>query len=166
MSSSLDKFNLRPNERRLLVAVATVVFIVLNIWLVWPHFKDWGERKTKMTESQKKLETYRTEIKQIPEYDSRVKKLMGDEKIVLPEDEALQLLRLVTSQAAQSGVMINNQSRESTKTNESFVERTQQISVQSGEKQLVDFLFNLGDGSSMIRVRELSLRPDASRMQL
>ena len=68
--------------------------------------------------------------------------------------------------AAQSGVVIINNSRVSSRTNESFVEQTQQISVQSGEKQLVNFLYNLGSGNSMIRVKDLSLRPEANRMSL
>ena len=33
--------NLRPQERRLVVFVGIVFFVVLNIWLVWPHFGDW-----------------------------------------------------------------------------------------------------------------------------
>jgi hypothetical protein len=62
-------------------------------------------------------------------------------------------------------VIINN-SRANSRTNESFVEQTQQISVQSGEPQLVNFLYNLGNGNSMIRVKDLSLRPEANRMSL
>ncbi|MBI3851505.1 MAG: hypothetical protein HY298_14700 [Verrucomicrobia bacterium] len=166
MSSYLDKLNLRPQERRLLVAVAAIVFIVLNIWLVWPHFKDWGQVKSKMREAQRKLETYQTEVKKIPEYEARVKSLMGDEAVVLPEDQAIQFLSIVRNQAAQNGVVIVNNSRVSSRTNESFVEQTQQISVQSGEKQLVNFLYSLGTGNSMIRVKDLSLRPEANRMSL
>ena len=37
---------------------------------------------------------------------------------------------------------------------------------QSGEKPLVDFLYNLGSGNSLIRVRGLSLRPDPPRQLL
>ena len=29
---------LRPLERRLAVAVLVVVIVVLNAWLIWPHF--------------------------------------------------------------------------------------------------------------------------------
>ena len=166
MSSYFDKLNLRPQERRLLVAVATVVFIVLNVWLVWPHFKDWGRVKTRLKEAQKKLDTYLAEKKRIPEYGARVKSLVGDEVVVLPADQAVQFLRIIQSQAAQSGVVITGNSRATSKTNETFLEQTQNISVQSGEKQLVDFLYNLGAGNSMIRVRELNLRPDANRMAL
>ena len=166
MSSYFDKLNLRPQERRLLVAVAAVVFIVLNIWLVWPHFKDWGQVKIKMKDAQKKLETYRAETNRIPEYESQVKSLVGDEKVVPPEDQAIQFLRIIQNQANQSGVVVTVNPRANTKTNEMFLELTSTISVQSGEKQLVDFLYNLGAGNSMIRVRGLNLRPETSRMSL
>jgi len=166
MSNSLAKFNLRPNERRLLVAVATAVFIVLNIWLVWPHFNDWGKLKIKMSEAQKKYEGYQAEVNRIPQYQDRLKSLVGDETTVMPEDQAIHLLRTIQNHAMQNGVVITGNSRASSKTNETFLEQTQNISVQSGEKQLVDFLYNLSTGSSMIRVRELNLRPDATRTLL
>ena len=40
------------------------------------------------------------------------------------------------------------------------------LTIQSTEAQLVDFLYKLGDGNSLIRVRALSLRPDAPRQAL
>ncbi len=166
MSGQLARFNLRPNERRLLVAVATGVFIVLNIWLVWPHFQDWKKLKVKMAEAQKKLDAYQAEVNRIPQYQANLNSLVGDETTVMPEDQAIHLLRIIQSQAAQSGVVITGNSKASSKTNETFLEQTQNISVQSGEKQLVDFLYNLSAGNSMIRVRELNLRPDASRTLL
>src|SRR5258706_54990 len=137
MSSQFAKFNMRPNERRLLVAVTAVVFVVLNIWLVWPHFKDWGTLTAKMNEAQKKLETYQAEVNRIPEYQARLNTLVGDETVVLPEDQAVQLLRLIQNHATQNGVVITGNSRVSSKTNETFLEQTQNITVQAGEKQLV-----------------------------
>jgi hypothetical protein len=53
-----------------------------------------------------------------------------------------------------------------TQTNQFFLEKSQSVSVQAGEQQLVDFLYNLGAGNSQIRVRDLSLRPDPARQQL
>jgi len=56
--------------------------------------------------------------------------------------------------------------RISSGTNQFFLEQSQNISVQSGEQQLVDFLYNLGSGNSLIRVRDLTLRPDPPRQNL
>ena len=34
---------LRPMERRLVIGVAVVGFLVINGWQVWPHFSDWSD---------------------------------------------------------------------------------------------------------------------------
>jgi len=47
-----------------------------------------------------------------------------------------------------------------------FVEQVQNINVVATEAQLVDFLYKLGSGSSMIRVRDLELQPDVPRQHL
>ena len=40
MTNPLDRLNLRPFEKRLVVVVAAVLFVVLNAWFVFPHFSD------------------------------------------------------------------------------------------------------------------------------
>jgi hypothetical protein len=42
----------------------------------------------------------------------------------------------------------------------------QNINAIATEDQLVDFLYKLGSGSSMIRVRDLELQPDPPRQKL
>ena len=42
----------------------------------------------------------------------------------------------------------------------------QNINVLATEEQLVDFLYKLGSGASMIRVRDLELQPDPPRQHL
>jgi hypothetical protein len=53
-----------------------------------------------------------------------------------------------------------------TVTNQFFIEKSQNFSVQGGEKQLVDFLYNLGSGESLIRVRDLGIRPEPAHHEL
>ena len=83
-----------------------------------------------------------------------------------PEDQVNQFARVIQNQQATSGVGIANFGRIVTDTNQFFLKQTQSITVQSGEAQLVDFLYNLGSGSSSVRVRDLTLRPDPPRQQL
>jgi hypothetical protein len=47
-----------------------------------------------------------------------------------------------------------------------FIEQVQNISVVATDQQLVDFLYKLGSGASMIRVRDLELQPDGPRQHL
>ena len=85
---------------------------------------------------------------------------------VPPEDQAVAFLRTIQNQAAKSGVAIGGNGRLITRTNQFFMEQIQTITVAAGEKQLVDFLYNLGDSDSLVRVRDLSVRPDPPRQQL
>jgi hypothetical protein len=64
-------------------------------------------------------------------------------------------------------VQLQDAGRTTTSTNNAFfVEQTQQISVLALEANLVDFLYRLGAGPSMVRVHDLSLRPDAPHQRL
>ena len=75
-------------------------------------------------------------------------------------------MRTIQAQSAESGVGIVNNSRQTTRTNEFFVELTQNINVIATDQQLVDFLYKLGSGASMIRVRDLELQPDPVHQHL
>jgi Tfp pilus assembly protein PilO len=153
-------------ERRFLAGVLVVMFTVLNLLFVWPRFADWGDTEKRLDDAQKTLAMFNAEIQQKNNYDEKVKSLEG-EGDVLPEDQATELLRAIQSQAAQSGVSILGTTRQTTgRTNQFFMEQAQSVTVQATEKQLVDFLFNLSSRSSMIRVRDLAVRPDPPRQQL
>ena len=64
MTSYLDRLNLRPFEKRLVVGVGAVLFVVLNAWFVVPHFSDLGDARRRRAEALKKLERWQTEIDQ------------------------------------------------------------------------------------------------------
>ena len=158
---------LRPMERRLAVGVAVVLFLVLNWIFIWPHFSDLGNLRQRGDEARQKLKLYQTAIAQAPNYEAQVKNLEGQGEFVAPEDQAINFMRTIQGQAAASGVGINNYSRSQTRTNDAFfVEQVQTITVIADDKQLVDFLYKLGSGASMVRVRDLELQPDAARQHL
>ena len=80
---------------------------------------------------------------------------------------AVNMMRTIQNQSAQSGVIIGSYSPSRTVANDAFfVEQVQNINVTANDEQLVDFLYKLGSGASMIRVRDLELQPDPARTQL
>ena len=104
---------------------------------------------------------------QKPELEKQVKTFESEGEFVALEDQGVNFLRTIQTQSAQSGVQLQNSSRQITLTNDVFfVEQVQNINVLATEEQLVDFLYKLGSGSSMIRVRDLALQPDAPRQRL
>ena len=166
MTSPLDRLNLRPFEKRLVVGVGAVLFVVLNTWFVVPHFSDLGEAKKRRADALERMKGRQVEIDQKAKYEAGISKLIKEGQEVQAEDQVNQFARTIQEQQARSGVGIGNFGRTTTKTNQFFLELTQQVSVQSGEAQLVDFLYSLGSGNSLIRVSDLTLRPDPPRQQL
>jgi hypothetical protein len=166
MNGYLDKLNLKPLEKRMVVLVAAVLFFVLNWWFVFPHFSDWSKVQFRVNKARKTLATFEREIAQTNTFTRAVKQLESEGYSVAPEDQALHFANTRESVAAQSGVIIAQASKPTTRTNQFFLELSQNISLQTREQQLVDFLYNLGASNSLIRVRDLTLRTDGPRMQL
>ena len=157
---------MRPFEKRLVVVVAAVLFVVLNAWFVVPHFSDLGQAQKQRADALEKLKRWQAEINQVPVYQRQIREMESEGQSVPAEDQQNQFSRAIQMQQAQSGVNITSTSKQTVHTNQFFLELTQQISVESGEAQLVDFLYNLGSGNSLIRVRDLALHPNPPRQQL
>ncbi len=154
-------------ERRFVVGVMLLIFILLNAVFIWPRFSDWSQTKFQLTKARNRLGNYKTAIAEMPKYEKQVKTMESEGLAVPPEDQAIDFLRTIQSEAARSGVNIINTTRLQARTNDLFfVEQAQSMSVQSGEQQLVDFLYNLGSGNSLTRVRALSLRRETAGHQL
>ena len=153
-------------ERRFIVLAIVVVFVVVNLWFVLPRFNDWSQVRNRHETTLATRVKYEKEIAQTATYTSQIGKLESEGVSVPLEDQSLNILTTINSQAVQSGVSILNNNPQPERTNQFFLERAQGLTIQSSEAQLVDFLYKLGDGNSLIRVRALSLRPDAPRQAL
>ncbi len=164
----LDKLNLRPGEKRLVVLIAVVLFVVLNAFLVWPRFKDWDKSKKELVDARKTLADYRTEIAKAPEYKKTKQRLEGQGSSLIPQEAAVQLRRTIENQISLSGVIPNgiNDLAAKDAPDQFFAERTVTMGfVSTPDNALVDFLFNIGD-RSMIRVKDLTIWPDTSMQKL
>jgi type II secretory pathway component PulM len=158
---------LRPLERRVAVGTLVVLILVLNWAFVWPHFSDWSNLRHRLNDAEKKLKLYQMMIAQIPDYQAKVKVYESQGEFVAPDDQAINFMRAIQSQSTASGVAIVNTSRQLTRTNDAFfVEQIQNINVTATDAQLVDFLYKLGSGASMTRVRDLELQPDTAHQHL
>ncbi len=158
---------LRPLERRLAVGVMVVFILVLNGVFIWPHRSDWSNLHNRLEDARQKLALYQTTILQTTNYEAQVKGFESQGEFVAPEDQSINFLRTIQSQALASGVGMGNMSRTSTRTNDAFfVEQIRNINVTATDEQLVDFLYKLGSDVSMIRVLDLELQPDPPHQKL
>jgi hypothetical protein len=170
MKSFFDKLNLRPGERRLVVIVGVVIFVVLNFLFVVPMFGEYAKTMDDMKKTRDKLRLFDNEIRRKPHYEAQLKQLESSGSFVAQEEQASQLMRDVQTQSALSAVTVmryDPTQRGSTgKTNAFFEEQTLGITVNTGEKELIDFLYSLGSGNSLIRVRSMTLNPEPSHFKL
>ncbi|HUC85482.1 MAG TPA: hypothetical protein VL970_09845 [Candidatus Acidoferrales bacterium] len=157
---------LRPVERRLVVGVGVVLLIVLNWAFIWPHFSDYTNYKNRFDSATLKLRNYQKAVAQIPDLKKKLKEFESQGEVVALEDQSIDLMRTIQSQASACGFAPQNLSRAQMQTNQFFVEQLQNVNVLAPEANLVDFLYNLGNGPSMIRVLDLTLQPDPPRQRL
>jgi len=173
--SFLDQLNLRPQEKRIIFVIIIVVFLVLNIVMVWPHFSDWSHIKQELKLTTDKVHSQAAEIDMDRDatngYKRQLAKLERDQKggVSQSTDGALALQRTVNVNASRFNINVPAATPGTTTsgTNDYFEEKTLRLSVQGNETNLVNFIFNVGSDSSMIRIREMHLSPlDAGRFQL
>ena len=171
--SLFDKLNLRPNERRLVIVVLIVVFIIANFIFVWPRFGDWGKIKARRTIAEQQIAQFDRETANTKGYQMKMKELETQGAAVASEEQAVKLSTTVQNQAALSGVQVNRYDpvRATSmsiggKTNQFFEEQSGIINIIAEEKALVDFLYSLGTGGSLIRVRSMTLNPDPPKNKL
>jgi Tfp pilus assembly protein PilO len=158
--------NLRPLERRLVIGVVVVVVVVLNWAFVWPHFSDFSNYERRLNGARSTLARYQAATVKIPDLKQQLAKDQQQGDVVAQEDQSIDLMRTIQSQASGCGFGIQNFSRSLMTTNQFFVEQQQNITVQAPEAELVDFLYQLGNSPAMIRVRDLSLQPDPPHQRL
>jgi hypothetical protein len=158
--------NLRPFERRVVVGVGVMLFAIFNLWFVLPHFSDLSKMRERHKEALEVLAKRQEAVSQIPKLQVEVNKFQKEGLDVPAEEQALQFARTITDEEVRSGVNAQGGGKIFTETNLFFLEQTTSVHVEGNEQQLIDFLFNLGSGNSLIRVRELTLHPDPSHQKL
>jgi hypothetical protein len=166
MSAGTYFSRLNPAERRFVVIVGLLFFVVINLFWVWPHFSDWSNLRVELEGTRTTQFNREKVIRDFKRIEPELKKLQ--EKGNVPsEDQATEFLNTIHMQSMQSGMGTINFVRQTTRTNDQFfLERIQAVSVVTGEKQLVDFLLNLSS-NQLIRVSSLSAHPsDPNRQQL
>jgi hypothetical protein len=169
MSSAIDKLNMKPGEKRLLVGILILLFGVVNFMFVFPQFGEIGRIRSEIQEIQYTVERYDGIIAKKGMYDEKLTELQGQGSQVILGEQALQLQMTVQSQALQSGVTINRYSpvnRSSSATNAFFNEKSIVVTYDAGYEPLINFLVRLAEHESRIRVRSMDIKPDRTRQRL
>jgi hypothetical protein len=172
MTSFLAKLNLRPNELRLVVVVTVVVLALLYFLFVVPQFGEWKKLQNRKEETKMALARYQKEIDKTSAYQKELSALQQKGGRVDPDAQSLDLQRTITSQALAHNVVVNGYTAGRGpaggvgRTNAFFEEQTGTINFVAEEAAMVNFLYALSRGDSLIRVADMTLNPDPSRMKL
>lgn len=184
--SWFSNLNLKPNERRWVIGVLVGFFVLANVWFVWPHFGDWARSAQKAKDTENSVNRYQKEVNNIPKYRALVKELEQDGgSTIAAAEQAVHFQKTIQEIASRSGVVINrydpaNPRRSSSvgasgngangansQTNMYFEESGLSVQMQQvDEKDLVLFLYNLGNGNSNVRVKEMELNPNNTKSKL
>lgn len=170
MTSIFDKLNLRRGERRLVIVVGVVVFVVLNVWLVFPLFGKRGSIVKEAAADQQTLTKFREELAMRTTYERLLRTLQEQGNYVPSADQANRLIGDLQSEATANRVFPQGfqPGRDSTvRTNSFFEEKSVVVTFNNtGEKELVDFLYFVGQRGSRARVRSLQLWRDQGDTKL
>ncbi|MSU58279.1 MAG: hypothetical protein EXS35_08880 [Pedosphaera sp.] len=154
-------------ERRFLIGAALFVFLIFNWMLIWPRFGDWKQVQFRGEKARDLLAKFQKKVAASPAVEDDVKKRTRAGGDVPAEDQASDFVNAIIRQAAASQLSIQSNTRMSPRTNQFFVELAQALTFQTTDPPLVDFLYNLSAGNSLVRVRGFSLQPgDPSRQTL
>lgn len=158
---------LKPLERRWAVGAGVLVFIMLNYFFIWPHRHDWARDDARAQKADKKISEYNAVIAKKAVYLSMLRKLQADGSDIPSEDQAIDFVRFYSGLLLANHVLLQNGGTLSTRTNNPFfIEQQLGIRVQADETNLVNFLYNLGAGNSMVRVKSMDLRPTPDKHEL
>jgi hypothetical protein len=176
MSTLAGSLNLRPQEKRIIAVIAVVFFVVLNLILVFPHFKDYSNIQGQLKKTESDIQADR----RIIEFDNapgglkqHLSELQSGKGGSISSKE-IQLQQTITDRARARGVFIQTISGVSTTpvvpgslSDKFFESQSIRIDVLAAEDNLVKFLWDVGNDPAMIRVRELQLHPtDNNRYKL
>ena len=173
MTHWFDRLNLPPTERRLVLVGLVLLVVLLNYFLVWPYFGEWDKTTRQLQEETGRNRKFMAEINQRKKYETQLAdlKLKGVPGL-LDADRVPMMQQAIYAQGGLSGVNITRVTvpppvRGTGATNQFFDERLVTVDVIGAEAELVDFLYQLGSGDSMMRVRDITnLRPDPSKTKL
>jgi hypothetical protein len=173
MTDLFNRLNLSPLERRAFLLGLVAVALLLNYWFVVPYFGEWRKITQDNDEQMRLKAKYLAEIARKPQHERRIQELQREGAQVPRQEAANRLQQVIYTEASRAGITISRltpqvmASRAGGQTNQFFEEHVVKIDITAGEEQLVDFLYRLGSGDSMIRVRDVAnLRLDQSQTRL
>ncbi len=169
MTGALDYLGVKPMERLSVIFLLIGFFVVGNVvWLfLGPELIELRKSRDDLLGKNKLLAGVETRLKDVK---TELKTLRGleDAKFVSSSEAAKKLMNMVETKARRSGLNITRTrgQKGSARGNKEFDEYKRTISFQSDMIKLVEFLKNVSEEQSMIRVSDMKILPTPDRRYL
>ena len=167
MIEVLDRIGVRTQERRSVIFLLLGFLVVGNVvWLfMGPELKSLN---TSLKDFEEKNEALADLPKLIKGLAEDVKTLEIETGGATDGRKAQKLMEEIESKARRSGLNFTRSRGQagSSRKNQDFEEAKRTVSFQSGLIDLTEFLKNVSEGKSMIRVSQLTVAPTTDRKQL
>lgn len=165
MNSFFDRYNLNAFERRLTVVVGMAIFLVINMVFIWPRFSERTELAARMEKANQRMRTYDAQIKKGRVLKQRLAELEDSGSDVLPAERANQLVSLIQQKARESNLPFPNVRPVKTALadvggEKFFDQKAYSLRVTTEANELIAFLVAIGSDDSVVRVRDLDLKPE------
>ena len=167
MTGMLDKIGVKPQERRPVIFLLMGFFVIGNV--------AWGVMGPDLFELKQRRDGFLSQNKSIAGLDKRLKNLktevktlrgMEDMKFATGVDHARNLMDTLEKKARRSGLNITRSRKGSARSSKEFEEFKRIITFESDTIELVDFLKNVSEEQSMIRVSDMKIIPTPDRRKL
>jgi type II secretory pathway component PulM len=169
MTGALDYLGVKPQERRSVILLLIGFFVVGNgVWLfMGPELIELRKSRDDLLGKNKLLAGVETRLKDV-KIELKTLRGLEDTKVVTSQDHAQKLMKMVETKARRSGLNITRTrgQQSSARGNKEFDEYKRTISFQSGMIELVDFLKDVSEEQSMIRVSDMKILPTPDRRYL
>ncbi len=169
MIGLFEKLNVRPEERRMVIAVFFTAFIVFNGLWAWKYLSgstEWNEKDDKLADLNKETQGYQKSIKRLSVEKKRWEKYMEELKERSGEEGggAENFDPFIRVRNMDHWKSLNPSSPRRTKGSEesgfdTFEKQEVRARFRTGPYQLMLFLRELGDQKEMIRLNTLNLKP-------
>jgi len=154
----------------LVVLVSCVLFGVLHLWFVWPHFGDYQKLESRRRQARATLATYQQECARTNEYLGQLTELEKAGDIILRTDQNSALKELIMDQAAASKLNtgdVDPLPRAIGATNEFFEQRELRLEIlATSPESILDFLMQVASKDLAIRVKSLGLKRERDQATL
>jgi len=167
MIEGLNRIGVSPRDRRAVILLLLGFLVVGNVvWLfmspellgLQTSLKDFEKKNAALADLPKLIEGVRKEVQT----------LETETGGVTDGRQAQKLMEEIESKARRSGLNFTRSRGQSgsSRKNQDFEEAKRTVSFQSDLIDLVEFLKNVSEGKSMIRVSSLTIMPTTDRKQL